>query len=171
MSAPSYCIFDGDGGSNAPALPTDDCENVGGGLLFTNNVDHPPRSHEHPSADDWHQMEQLIARMSRTGAPLTLWCSGNAVPTVDTFRCWSDNVTTGNFSITRGAVGSYTVTVTAGVLWDRPSASMTPKSGPTGTASVGVTVAQTTNTFSIKMNDTTGAATDAGKFWIDIFGF
>lgn len=171
MTAPSYCIFDGDGGSGAPALPTDDCENVGGGLLFTNSVKYPPRSHEHPAAEDWHQMEQLIARMSRTGAPITIWGAGSpSTPTIGAVKSWSDNVTAGNCTITRTGTGVYTITVTAAAIWSRPDADMAPKSGGTGTTPVLVTTSQSTNTLTIHMNDTTGAPTDTGSWWVDCFG-
>jgi hypothetical protein len=167
MTAPAYCVLDGDGGSNLPKLPAADCEELGG-LFFVDSTKAPPRTHEHVSMKDVMQWEMLIQRLCQTAPLVTIWAHNNGVtaPTIDAVRSMVAGVTALNITPARGGVGSYTFTLPSGTLPTRPGH---PKCW-SNTDQIDATATQSGNVVTVTVTENAGDPSDTCAFIIDIFG-
>lgn len=169
MTAPSgYNLLDGDGGSNPPALPADDCEDLGGGLYFTNSVANPPRAHEHPAAEDWIMMERILQRVARMATPIRIWCHGGGSAGIDFAESLTDNITASQISFGHPSTGTYNLTISTESIWSMGDRQ--PFSGSHGGVANIVTAIQSGNNITVTVTNASGTLTDTGSFWVEAFG-
>jgi hypothetical protein len=168
MTAPTYWVLNGDGGSNLPALPDAACE-FAGGLYFADSVTKPPRTHEHPSAKDFMQMERALYYAYQMLPLVTIWVSvnGSGTPTINEVRSATTNVTAANITPARSDVGTYTFTLPASSL---PSNTTRIKCGALNVAGLIATGSRSGAVISMLLTTHAGVATDTGAFWIDVYG-
>ena len=168
MTAPSYCVLEGDPANGiAPRRPDALCEDMGG-LQFQDDPNDPPRPNEHLAAADFKQVEMLVQRAWRMTPVLKVFFNlSDTTPTIGYVLSCRDSLTTNTVTVARVSQGRYTIT------W--PSGSLPPRTfmAESSSSFYGLTVSteQTGNVVTVYAVDAvTGALMDYGSVSVSIFG-
>lgn len=172
MTAPSYVVYEGDGGTNTPRRPTTDDL---GGLLLTDSVKYPPQPNEHLSCLDWKQMEQCLVRIARMTPVLQIvLVSTGGTPTVASVISANDNITTADITIgTPPVTGQYSVSLPTAKLPTRTRLpSIETVSCAVNDSSVHVNYQSTTAVYIqfVKPSDGTAITGVAGTYVLNVYG-
>lgn len=170
MTAPNYCVLEGDPTNGiAPRRPDALCEDMGG-LQFQDDPNEPPRANEHMSAKDFKQVEMLVQRLTKMAPALRVDVSIGMSPTVSNVLSVNSTLTTSNVTISRIGAGHYRITWPSGSL---PATRCAPRACGLyfGLVATAEGVPGTPNAVDLYAVDAIGGAlTDTGYASIDISG-
>jgi hypothetical protein len=162
MTAPSYCVLDGTTGV-APARPDALCEAMGG-LQFQDDVENPPRTHEHISSKDFMQQSMLIERLCRMMPVLVVeFTATTGDITAKNIVSAVDSLTAAN--VTVDWAGGETYLVVSWPASSLPAKTREPIATPRTNASARAACVQLSNSVSV-----TQAEIGAGSYVVEIFG-
>lgn len=172
MTAPNYCVLEGDPtNAIAPRRPDVLCEDMGG-LQFQDSATFPPRPNEHVSAKDFKQVEMLVQRLCRMMPVLVVEVTGTGTShTLLSVTSAVDSLTAANVTITHGPDGVFAIAWPSGKL---PAKTRKPHAYTTDTASTTVSIfpAQTANSVIVAtVSSATGVPGNfTTTYAIEIFG-
>jgi hypothetical protein len=115
-ASPAYFVVEGDGGINAPAIPTLDQMS---GAAFTDDTAYPPIPDQQPTAADWNQVSFTAWADTKLTPKLTVGITGGVSPTINSVIAANRNISTttgtssnGDVAVSHVGTGHYTITVT-----------------------------------------------------------
>lgn len=170
MTAPSYCVLDGDG-SHAPRRPASDGSDTGG-LLFQDALGkNAPRPNEDMSSKDFMQVEMLLERALRTLPVLQVDFAGTSgatgVISAQTVVVANDTLPTSEVVVSKLGTGAYQIEFTTGKL---PAITVKPRITTGGTFDARLVCNQAANVVTIFAYASGGALTNSFEARVDIYG-
>lgn len=107
MASPTYFVFDGDGGANAPRKPSS--ADVGG-YAKLDDADYPPDPTTMLAAADWNQIARLIEGMGRLIGCATITVAAGVSAVITGAVGLGTGITTATFTLVRNGAGDYSIT-------------------------------------------------------------
>lgn len=171
MTAPNYCVLEGDPVNGiSPRRPDALCEDMGG-LQFQDDPNDPPRPNEHLAAADFKQVEMLVQRLAKMSPMMTIEfsVSGTTV-TVTRVVCVRASVTTSSITATYVSGGHYTFAWASGTL---PAATRYPRINSSNSSDTVMMSTQMTAASTVTVwitNEDGSPSNTTGTLSIDIWG-
>jgi hypothetical protein len=170
MTAPDFCVLDGNpAGGIVPRRPDGACEDMGG-LAFQDDLEYTPNPNEEASAKDFKQHSTLIQRLCRMMPMVVVEFVADSTPTVASFVCGNDRLVAGDILISYTGTGRYTITLPSSTL---PSANRSPYAylvSNIGSALWTARATQSGNTVTVTTHFNTGLADAGDLVCVEIYG-